>query len=89
MTPPNTDPAKADIALLSNVDFEGMGKVGESITFAFITPDGEWVGPGRMGWFGMSDATDESRQEYNDKWNQALSTIDHDKTYVVIVDCHI
>lgn len=26
-------------------------------TYAFITADGEWHETGRMGWFGMDDAT--------------------------------
>lgn len=62
------------------------GKV-ENIPYAFLTPDGKWHAPGNVGWFGMSDDTEESMKEYKKEW---LAYIDgDDNPYVHFVDCHI
>ena len=48
-------------------------------TFAFVTAEGEWHEQGRMGWFGMDDATNESIRQYEEKFQlyleEALSLI--------------
>lgn len=56
--------------------------------FSMITKDGEWVEPGRMGWFGMSSDTRESREAYDVEVNAYLETLDPDDI-IVVLDCHI
>lgn len=55
--------------------------------FAYLDHNG-WIEPGKMGWFGMSSDTPESRDEYNAKINQIIDELPDDVT-LVNVDCHI
>lgn len=56
-------------------------------TYAFLTADGEWVGKGDMGWFGMGTDTGESAREYQKKLDKYIA--DHPELYITIIDCHI
>lgn len=56
-------------------------------TWAFLTPDGEWVENGRMGWFACSDATKESRKSYAERFSEMIAN--SQDLYITIVDCHI
>ena len=56
-------------------------------TWAFLTPEGEWVEKGAMGWWGMNDATNNSRDAYKEAFKKALET--YSDCWIVIVDCHI
>lgn len=56
-------------------------------TYAFLTEDGEWVGKGEMGWFGLGTDNGDSAREYQKKLNQYIA--DHPELYLTIVDCHI
>ncbi|GAA2783001.1 hypothetical protein [Saccharopolyspora taberi] len=56
--------------------------------FATLTHDARWLAPGRMGWFGMSNDTDESQRAYLDEANDYLDGLD-DEMWLVVVDCHI
>lgn len=55
--------------------------------YAFVTPDGEWVEQGEMGWFGIG-----SNEMDDDKWDakfrEYLKTLDKD-ILLTQVDCHI
>lgn len=57
-------------------------------TYAVLTPDGEWLAPGNVVWFGGSDAklSDESNWEKN--YTSLIDTFDRNY-YVTLVDCHI
>lgn len=55
--------------------------------FAFIHED-EWFEKGNMGWFGVSDATKDSTEEFRNKFWDVLENIDPE-SYLVVVDCHI
>lgn len=57
-------------------------------TFAILTPENEWLEPGEMGWFGSSSETDDSRKEYNDKFDKILAEADQD-LWLTIINCHI
>ena len=59
-------------------------------TFAMLL-DGEWHEQGKMGWFGMSNTTDESLQEYTNFFNKKLKELKetHPHAKVTLVDCHI
>lgn len=56
-------------------------------TWAFLTPEGEWVEQGSMGWWGMNDATKNSRRLYRESFTQALEK--YSDCWLTIVDCHI
>lgn len=61
-----------------------------SLTYAVITPDGEWHEPGQMLWFGISAASDEERDDWSDKYVERFITPYRNQNYyVVLVDCHI
>lgn len=54
--------------------------------YALVTPEGEWIERGQMGWWGMS-----SNDKAQDVWQTESLTIyrkfaDHD---IVLLDCHI
>lgn len=57
-------------------------------TWALVTPNGEWYENGEMGWFGVPNATDESRAEYESVLQRTLSEADPN-LWVSIIDCHI
>lgn len=56
--------------------------------FALLTLDGEWRGPGEMGWFGMSSDTPGSQEAFQVASNKYLEDLPGD-TYVIAVDVHI
>ncbi|MEF9880631.1 MAG: hypothetical protein RR975_14540 [Clostridia bacterium] len=58
-------------------------------TYAYLTPAGEWVQTGEMGWFGLDDATAESRKSYETAFAEYLKEATEQDLYINIVDCHI
>lgn len=50
--------------------------------------NGEWLERGRMGWFAMSDATDESTDEFATKFWETMRALPAEAK-VAVVDCHI
>lgn len=56
-------------------------------TWALVTPDSEWLQKGEMGWFGMSDATRESRAAFTAQLDAELK--ENPDLWITIVDCHI
>lgn len=59
----------------------------EDYPYAFITPDGVWHAPGRVGWFAMSDDTPESTKEYLKEWRKFIAS--DENPFVNFVDVHI
>lgn len=57
-------------------------------TFALLTPEGEWLEPGKMGWFGMSSANTEEEYDWEKNYMNLLNEFDKE-CYITIVDCHI
>lgn len=55
--------------------------------WAFLTPDGEWHQNGQMGWWGVHDATKESRNTFALALKAALDS--DSALWLTIVDCHI
>lgn len=55
--------------------------------YAFITPDGEWVERGEMGWFGVG-SNEMDKDEWDVKFREYLKTFDKD-IILTQVDCHI
>lgn len=58
------------------------------ITYALLLPDGTWLEPGKMGWFGISEAEDNERKEFENKYLEKIKEQDGED-YFVIVDLHI
>lgn len=55
--------------------------------YALLDLDGNWIEPGRMGWFGVSHAEDADRVLYNAKASEYLDNLPAN-AWVVLVDCH-
>lgn len=58
-------------------------------TYAVVTPDGEWHAPGNMGWFGMSDESDESWIDWVSNYDDRFISGSDPNWILTIVDCHI
>lgn len=58
-------------------------------TYAVVTPDGEWHAPGNMGWFGMSDESDESWVDWVSNYDDRFISGSDPNWILTIVDCHI
>lgn len=56
--------------------------------YAFVDKNGKWHEPGTMGWFGMSDATEETYVDYYAEWKKYIESCNPDD-YIVLLDCHI
>lgn len=57
-------------------------------TYAYLTEDGVWHEPGRMGWFGCSSETQESKTAYLEAFDRDVIHADPE-LYLTILDCHI
>lgn len=80
---PQKDGVWVDACRIKDLDLDNMG-----ITWAILTKDGEWWEPGRMGWFGMDNATELSKLEYNSKYAEYIATL-NPADILVVVDVHI
>lgn len=59
-------------------------------TWAVVTPDGKWHEPGKMGWFAMTDASDEDIDDWRMNFKKDyIDPFDPENTYAYIIDCHI
>ena len=56
--------------------------------YALLTPEGEWLEQGRMGWFGADDSTPDGELAYLKRANQVIDDADDDALFTV-VDVHI
>ena len=56
-------------------------------TYAVLTPDGEWIAPGEMGWFGFSSDTPEEQREWDRNYHKFFEQFAD--CYITVVDCHI
>lgn len=56
-------------------------------TYALLLPSGEWVEPGRMGFFGISDQDIESKRQYMKDRQDIMDR--YKDFYITVVDCHI
>lgn len=58
-------------------------------TYAVLTPDGEWYEPGKMGWWGISNATPEQETEFEKSYEEKFIKTANPEWKLTIVDCHI
>jgi hypothetical protein len=56
--------------------------------YGLVSLAGEWIAPGRMGWFGMSSDGPGEREGYHLAVNRYLEELKPD-TFLVVIDCHI
>ena len=62
-------------------------EMSRTLPYAFITPDGVWHAPGRVGWFACSTETAEDADRYAAEWDVWI--VSEANPYVSLVDCHI
>lgn len=58
-------------------------------TWAIITKDGQWHEPGKMGWFGVSEASDQEEIVFIENFKKYVFDNAEDDDYLTVVDCHI
>lgn len=58
-------------------------------TYAVLTPDGEWYEPGKMGWWGMSNAIPEQEYKFEKNYEKNFIKTANPEWKLTIVDCHI
>jgi len=58
-------------------------------TYAFVDAIGRWHQTGQMGWWGIDDATKDSRESYYREFDAYVEKAKADGLYVTVVDCHI
>ncbi|MFA7205014.1 MAG: hypothetical protein WC102_01660 [Saccharofermentanales bacterium] len=58
-------------------------------TWAVITPDGEWHEKGSMGWWGLSDESNEEACEWAKTYKEKFIDTADPELIAVLVDCHI
>lgn len=56
-------------------------------TYAFVDRNGDWIGSGDMGWFGIS-SNDKDERAWNDEIQKLMNEA-KDDDFLAIVDCHI
>ena len=59
------------------------------LPYAYLTPDGEWHETGRMGWWGMDNATAKSREVFRESFQTFLKEARAQNLTITMVDCHI
>lgn len=59
-----------------------------SIPHALLLPTGEWLEPGKMGWWGFSHASIEDEINFSKNYFKYLEPY-MENYYITIVDCHI
>lgn len=72
-----------------DLDFEGDDDW-KAVTYAVVMPDGDWIAPGTVGWFGWSTESEDQwelwrENFYNQFWKPAIEQ----DWWVTVVDCHI
>ena len=56
-------------------------------TWAIVLPDGTWIEPGQVGWFGTSSASIEDAVKWCKNYQEFLK--DYQNCYATLLDCHI
>ena len=58
------------------------------VTWALVDEKG-WLEQGKMGWWGLNDATNESTKSFAEVFQEYINEPNNQDKYMVIVDCHI
>lgn len=57
--------------------------------YAALLPNGEWLEPGQVGWFAISDATAEDDRAWHKRVKEIIKEAQEKNWHITIVDCHI
>lgn len=82
----STDPIEAFSS--SEDAYAARARAGAVPGYALLTASGEWVAPGKMGWWAMSSDEEGDREAYRAKANAYVDALPDDM-YLVRIDCHI
>lgn len=78
------DGTRCDSCLITEVDWKKP-----IVTYAAVTPDGEWRSQGRMGWFGMGDETKKQKRNWElNFYDRIIKPYLSNEFSVTILDCH-
>lgn len=77
----------SEITDIEDIRLKNINK--KFIPWAFVTPDGAWHEPGTCGWFGMSDETPESMEEFKNEYKTFIQDAANQNLLMKILDCHI
>lgn len=58
-------------------------------TYAILMPNGEWLEPGRMGWFGISHAEIKDEIAFEENFAKYIEQAIQNNWLITVVDCHI
>lgn len=75
-----------DKFLVPREQYVQQARDGATVLYA-VVKDSQWLAKGEMGWFGMSNDTEE-QGDWNRKVNEMLDALPDDTT-ITVVDCHI
>lgn len=77
---------KTNSALVKDIDWNKMQNFH---TYAVLHPDGEWIEPGKMAWWGVSCATPEEERKFRENYKKDIIEKANKNWRLTIVDCHI
>lgn len=60
----------------------------EAVSPYALVHNGEWMAPGKMGWWGLSSDTRDEKRRWDEKVNALLAALPDD-TLLTLVDCHV
>ena len=77
-------------AKIKDIDFNKMneGKEEPFYTWALVDEEG-WYEQGKMGWWATHNATNDSTNEFINKFYEYIKKEENQDKYLIIVDCHI
>ena len=79
-----------DVARFKDIDFsKSFGKTERFSTYSVLNEEGNWHEAGSMGWFGMSNASDEEQDNHHDEYHKNHLEGTDPETIIAVVDCHI
>ena len=58
-------------------------------TYAVVTPNGEWLSPGEVGWWGLSTESEEDYDKWKKEYSSRFLETANPDWEMVVVDCHI
>ena len=79
-----------DVARFKDIDFsKSFGEKKEFSTYSVLDENGDWHEAGSMGWFGISNASEEEKAKHYDEFHKEYLEGTDPETIIAVVDCHI
>lgn len=77
-------------ARIKEIDFKKMEEIyNKPFTLWALVDEYNWYEQGKMGWWALNDATEESEEAFKRFFKEYLENPDNQDKYLVVVDCHI